>query len=77
MIGKHYNLYEGALFQTEVTELRWDDSILRWIVSTNRGDRISGRFVAMANGPLNRPKLPGIPGILDYKGHIFHTSRWD
>jgi cyclohexanone monooxygenase len=31
----------------------------------------------MANGPLSRPKLPGIPGISDFKGHTFHTSRWD
>ena len=31
----------------------------------------------MANGPLNRPKLPGIPGIETFKGHTFHTSRWD
>jgi cyclohexanone monooxygenase len=35
------------------------------------------RYVAMANGPLSRPKLPGIPGINDYQGHTFHTSRWD
>jgi cation diffusion facilitator CzcD-associated flavoprotein CzcO len=34
------------------------------------------RFV-MANGPLNRPKLPGIPGITSFEGHTFHTSRWD
>ncbi|KAJ5761635.1 hypothetical protein N7533_003674 [Penicillium manginii] len=25
---------------------------------------------------LARPKLPGVPGILDYRGDIFHTSRW-
>jgi cyclohexanone monooxygenase len=31
----------------------------------------------MATGPLNRPKLPAIPGINDFKGHKFHTSRWD
>ena len=31
----------------------------------------------MANGPLNRPKLPGIPGIDEFRGHTFHTSRWD
>ncbi len=31
----------------------------------------------MANGPLNKPKLPGIPGITEFKGHTFHTSRWD
>jgi cation diffusion facilitator CzcD-associated flavoprotein CzcO len=76
-IGKHFGLYESALFQTEVTELRWDESIQRWIVSTNRGDAIRARFVSMANGPLHRPKLPGIPGVRDFKGHTFHTSRWD
>ena len=35
------------------------------------------RFVAMSNGPLNRPKLPAMKGISDFKGHTFHTSRWD
>jgi cation diffusion facilitator CzcD-associated flavoprotein CzcO len=76
-IGEHFDLYKDAVFQTEVTELRWDDEISRWIVKTNRGDAIKARFVAMANGPLHRPKLPGIPGIESYKGHSFHTSRWD
>ena len=49
----------------------------RWIVSTNRGDEMRARFVCMANGPLHRPKLPGIPGIETFEGHTFHTSRWD
>jgi cyclohexanone monooxygenase len=35
------------------------------------------RFVIMANGPLHRPKLPGIPGVESFEGHSFHTSRWD
>jgi cyclohexanone monooxygenase len=34
-IGKHFDLYADACFQTEVTELRWDDQTARWIVSTN------------------------------------------
>src|SRR5437763_12250698 len=38
---------------------------------------MKARFVCMANGPLHRPKLPGIPGIDSFKGHSFHTSRWD
>ncbi|MBT4377579.1 MAG: NAD(P)/FAD-dependent oxidoreductase, partial [Gammaproteobacteria bacterium] len=76
-IGQHFDLHDCALFQTEVTELRWDESIERWIVSTNRGDAIKARFVSMANGPLHRPKLPGIPGVRDFKGPTFHTSRWD
>ena len=76
-IGKHFDLYNKALFQTQVTEMQWDDVTARWTVSTNRGDKVRARFVAMANGPLDRPKLPGIPGIATYKGHTFHTSRWD
>ncbi|MCZ6658765.1 MAG: NAD(P)/FAD-dependent oxidoreductase [Gammaproteobacteria bacterium] len=76
-IGEHYNLYENACFQTEVTDMRWDDEALRWEVFTNRGDTMKARFVCMSNGPLNRPKLPGIPGVESFKGHTFHTSRWD
>jgi cyclohexanone monooxygenase len=76
-IGEHFDLYKGALFQTEVTAMRWDDDAARWVVETNRGDALRARFVVMANGPLHRPKLPGIAGIERYKGHSFHTSRWD
>ncbi len=76
-IAKHYDLYRNALFQTQITELHWDDDDLNWIVSTDRGDRFRAKYVCMANGPLNRPKLPGVPGIESFKGHSFHTSRWD
>lgn len=76
-IAKQYDLYRDALFQTEVTDLTWNEDAGRWIVSTNRGDAIRARYVIMANGPLHRPKLPGIPGIESFEGHTFHTSRWD
>jgi len=76
-IGEKYDLYANACFQTEVTAIEWDEAALNWVIRTNRGDAMRARFVAMANGPINRPKLPGIEGINDYKGHTFHTSRWD
>jgi cyclohexanone monooxygenase len=76
-IGRRCDLYRGACFQTQVTEMRWDEGGGRWIVSTNRGDRMRAHYVVMSNGPLNRPKLPGIPGIESFAGHSFHTSRWD
>ena len=49
----------------------------RWIIRTNRGDEMRARFVSMANGYQAKPKLPGIPGISSFRGHAFHTSRWD
>lgn len=76
-IARHFRLYDDALLQTGVTDLRWDEAHARWWICTNRGDRFSAQYVAMANGPLSRPKLPGIPGINEFKGYTFHTSRWD
>jgi len=76
-LGKHFDLYRNAVFQTTVTEVVWDEDAARWVVHTNRNDRMRTRFLYMANGPLHRPKLPGIPGIDTFRGHTFHTSRWD
>jgi cation diffusion facilitator CzcD-associated flavoprotein CzcO len=76
-IARHYDLYRDVCFQTEVTNIHWDNDDDRWIIETNKGDAMRARFVVMSNGPLNRPKLPGIPGIDTFKGHSFHTSRWD
>ncbi|MBF8185629.1 NAD(P)/FAD-dependent oxidoreductase [Nonomuraea sp. K274] len=76
-IGKHYDLYDNALFHTEVQSLEWDERRSRWRVRTDRGDDFTAQFVAMGIGPLHVPKLPGIPGIQSFGGHSFHTSRWD
>jgi len=76
-IGRHFGLYERALFGTIVRSLRWDEGMRRWRVATQRGDELRARFVIMAAGAFNRAKLPGIPGIATFQGKSFHTSRWD
>ncbi len=76
-VGNYFGLYDNAIFQTRVTEVKWLDDERRWRISTHRNDNIRAQFVIQATGPANRPKLPGIPGIRDFKGHTFHTSRWD
>ena len=76
-IGEKFDLYRDACFQTQIKAITWSEEESRWIVTTNRDDTMRSRYVIMSSGPLNRPKLPGIPGIESYKGHTFHTSRWD
>ena len=76
-IAEKYGLYENACLQTEVTGMQWDALESRWVIQTNRQDRFKAKFVIMSNGPLHRPKLPGIEGINSFNGHTFHTSRWD
>src|SRR4051794_36831968 len=76
-LAAKFDLYRDVCFQTGVTETRWDDEAQRWLVSTDRGDQIRARFVVQSTGVLNRPKLPAVEGIETFKGHTFHTSRWD
>jgi len=76
-IGRQFGLYDNALFHTEVNDVMWDGANARWIIRTHRGDEFTAQFLGMGTGPLHVPKLPGLPGIESFKGHSFHTSRWD
>jgi cyclohexanone monooxygenase len=77
LLGRHFGLYDHALFQTVIAGAVWDDDASRWLVTTDRGDQLSARFVVVAGGILHKAKLPGIPGIETFRGKAFHTSRWD
>jgi cyclohexanone monooxygenase len=76
-IASQFGLYDNACLSTEVTDVAWDADRSVWLICTNRGDEMAARFLVMGTGPLHRPKLPGVPGIDTFRGHSFHTSRWD
>jgi cyclohexanone monooxygenase len=76
-IARKYDLYSRACLQTRIEEARFDAASSRWIISSDRGDRVSARFVILASGHYREPKLPGIEGIETFRQHSFHTSRWD
>jgi cation diffusion facilitator CzcD-associated flavoprotein CzcO len=76
-IARKYNLYELAVFQTTVTSTIWNEDEQMWHLTTDRGDHMKARFVICANGTLSKPKLSKITGMETFKGHSFHTSRWD
>ncbi|MEM1150451.1 MAG: NAD(P)/FAD-dependent oxidoreductase [Pseudomonadota bacterium] len=76
-IARQYELYDNALFHTEVTALDWNEEDAVWRVRTSRGDDFTAKYVGMGTGPLHVAKLPGIEGIETFEGHAFHTSRWD
>ncbi|MEM8785956.1 MAG: NAD(P)/FAD-dependent oxidoreductase, partial [Pseudomonadota bacterium] len=75
--GRHFKLHERACFQTQVKSARWQEDDKRWLVETDRGDKFRARYLIMSAGPLNKAKLPAMKGLDRFKGHMFHTSRWD
>jgi cation diffusion facilitator CzcD-associated flavoprotein CzcO len=76
-IADKFGFADKALFHTLISTLNWDEKIQRWRIGTNRGDDIRARFVVLACGVLNMPKLPNLAGIEQFKGKLFHTARWD
>lgn len=76
-IAEHYGLYKNAVFGAGVTGMEWSDAEGKYTITTNKGDCFKARFVVMNFGTFTQPKLPGVPGVGSFKGHVMHTSRWD
>ena len=76
-IARRYDLYDLAVFQTTVVSTVWHEDEQRWHIETDRGDHMRAQFVVCANGTLSKPKLSRIAGMERFRGHSFHTSRWD
>jgi hypothetical protein len=76
-VADKYNLRQHAHLQTTIKSIKWNDTECMWAVSDDRNDNIKARWVVSAPGPLQGAKFPGIPGIEDFKGKSFHTSRWE
>jgi cation diffusion facilitator CzcD-associated flavoprotein CzcO len=70
-----YGITPLIRYGTEVTRAQWDPHLARWQVETSR-DRYSARFLVSAAGPWHEPLLPDIPGLADFPGEVFHSSRW-
>ena len=76
-MAEKFGFYDHCLFHTTVGATTWDEASGRWIVETDRGDKMRARFVILANGILTTPKLARIAGMEKFQGESFHTSRWN
>jgi cyclohexanone monooxygenase len=76
-IGHRYGLYQKACFQTVIIATRWLENEKKWLIETDRGDRMTATHFILACGRQSLPKLPGIAGLGVFEGHAFHSSRWD
>lgn len=78
--AKEFGLYENAHFNTHVEETRWNEGTGKWdvTITTAQGKREtrSADYLFSAVGILNIPKYPNIPGLEDFAGDVYHTSRW-
>jgi 4-hydroxyacetophenone monooxygenase len=78
-VADTFELRDDIVFDTEVRALTWDEAASEWEVEVDgpEGRRtLRSSAVVTAVGFLNRPKIPEIEGMADFRGPSWHTSRW-
>ncbi|GAA4960115.1 cyclohexanone monooxygenase [Nonomuraea thailandensis] len=75
-VADRFELRRDLRFRTRVTRAAYDEAASRWRVETDRGDRVTARFLITAVGCLSDARVPGIPGAGSFRGESFHTGRW-
>ena len=76
-----YGVTPHIRFGCEMEHSRWDEATRRWeITVSNRGPghlAFSADVLVTAIGATAEPADPEIPGLERFKGHRFHSARWD
>ncbi|KAJ9655258.1 hypothetical protein H2201_008843 [Coniosporium apollinis] len=75
-VAEKHNLYKDIQFNAKITTAHWNDTEHTWTFVDEAGDKYTARFFISCLGFLSSPTLPAIPGIEDFRGEAFHTSRW-
>ena len=75
-VAERFDLVRDIALDTRVTAAHWDDPTGRWLVATDRGDRVSARFLIMATGALSAARKPEIAGLESLRGRWYHTGDW-
>ncbi|KAL1876124.1 hypothetical protein Plec18167_005387 [Paecilomyces lecythidis] len=71
-----HKLRDYIQFNTRIRSAHWQEDERTWIFRDDAGEEYRTRFFVSCLGVLSSPTLPAIPGIENFKGELFHTSRW-
>lgn len=72
-----YGLRDRIRLNTKVDRAVWNEQTRTYTVHTANGDVQEFDFVVSSVGLLNVPRYPDWPGLDEFQGVTFHTSRWD
>jgi 4-hydroxyacetophenone monooxygenase len=78
--AQDHDVVEHIRFETEVVSAVFDEATARWAVRIRDADghesMLDAFAVVSAVGQLNRPKIPEIEGLADFRGPAFHSAQW-
>jgi cation diffusion facilitator CzcD-associated flavoprotein CzcO len=77
-VADKFDLRRDIQLETKVDRADWVESERRWYLELSTGETVRATWVIAAVGILSATAhyVPDFPGIDDYQGQAFHTSRW-
>jgi cation diffusion facilitator CzcD-associated flavoprotein CzcO len=72
----HFGIRNHFRFSAKVDAAAWDDERALYCVRLANGDEHEFEAVVSCLGILNHPKYPDWPGLDEFEGVKFHSSRW-
>lgn len=77
--AEEFNIRPHIRFNTEVKRVDWQEETKTWhieIAGPNGASMLDTPLLVSAVGQISVAKLPVISGIDNFKGSLFHSSRW-
>lgn len=74
--AERYGLLPRIRFNTRVDGAAFDAADHSWRVQTSQGP-LRARYLILGTGGLSEPVTPALPGLESFRGHCFHSARWD
>ena len=75
-VADRFELRRNIQFETRVTSARFLEEANLWEVETDRGDRVTARFLITGIGCISAGNVPDIPGLESFQGDWHHTGSW-
>ncbi len=75
-VATRFDLKRDIKFNTRITSAHWQEGTSHWLTRSESGDTWTSRYLILATGCLSIPTDVTFPGIEQFKGPIYRTSRW-
>lgn len=74
--AEHYGVLPFIRFEAPVEHSRWLEERCQWEVKTAEGIYYANKLISCV-GYLHEPIIPDLPGLREFTGVWFHSSRWN
>ena len=75
-VADRFDLGRDIKLNTRVTSAKFLEHSNHWQVETDKGDRVTARFLITGIGCISTGNVPNIPGLDSFEGDWYHTGSW-